>query len=367
MRKLNILAAETHFPDESKTNAADWWRTVRPMQELQKRTDWEIDITKGVIPIEMGKEPHSKRALFEWQRIGMNYDLVYYSYNHSAMFYSFIAVVTRKFRHAAVMDYDDNILQQDLHNPLIAISKLKDPYEDFRVDIILRDVDSLTVTNQYLKDEYDRYLAKFNIAKKITILPNFIDLETYKMKEHPKKKGEVVIGFFGSTSHQPDLNEKHFVKAISYIKKKYPYVRFEIMGNFVPHSIDGVPSTRLIEGSNHFYDWVKLWQDVVCGWDICLAPNMNTPFNKSRSNIKWQEAAAAKIPLVASDIGLYTDPTVFNAKTTQDWIAHLSKLVEDENFRRNAGEAAYKAVKDNWTIQGNWKKWADAMLERAKQ
>lgn len=365
-KPLRILAAETHFPDQKQTNAADWWRTIRPFQELQKRTVWSIEIRKGIISEELGKNPHSPEALAEWQRIGESFDLVYFSYNHSAMFYSFVAVVTRKFGHTAMMDYDDNVIQQDLLNPTVVMSKLRDPYEQVRIDTILKDVDSLTVTNEYLNNEYRTYLKQFDVKKRISVVPNYIDLEVYKYKEHEKNDKELTIGFFGSTSHQADLYDRHFIKALSRIRKKYKNVRFEVLGNFIPKYLNGVAPSKIMEGTPDFYSWVELWQDIVCKWDIGVAPNRNTPFNKSRSNVKWQEFSAAKIPTVVSDIGLYNGTTALVAKSTQDWVDHLSRLIEDKQYRMEEGNKAYQEVKANWTIQGNWEKWANVITDRVK-
>lgn len=360
---MNLLGVETHFPDKNSTNAADYWRTISPLKELAKHSQWKIETRRGLISEEAAKDLKSIKAEEEWAQLGMRYHIVYYSYNTNPINFSYAKVVTEKFNHTLIMDFDDNILHPDFKNPTEVIARMNGKKEDVANRVVLEEVPYMTVTSEYLKKSYTEYLNSVGIKKQIFVIPNFIDADLYNTPIHKNNGDKIVIGFFGSTSHQADLYEKHFHKALSKIKRRYPHVVFEVIGNFVPDYLNGLGSFTKIEGSNDFYTWIKLWKKYVSKWDIGVAPLRDTIFNRSRSNCKWQELALAKVPLVASDIGLYTSDTVYKARSTQDWYHSLEILIKDKELRIQRGESAHKEVMDDWTIQGNWEKWKE-MFEK---
>lgn len=40
---MKILAVHSDFGDTKKTKAVDLWRIARPIRELKKHVDWQID------------------------------------------------------------------------------------------------------------------------------------------------------------------------------------------------------------------------------------------------------------------------------------------------------------------------------------
>lgn len=366
---MKIVTAETHFPTDSDTNAADWWRTILPFTHLQKNTDWEIEIRRGLVSKEAVKDLQGMKSQEEWKSLGRDNDLVYYSYNTNPMNFSFAMVATQKFNTPLVMDFDDNILRSDLKNVTELISRLQTRQEPERVNqIILKEVPFITTTSNYIKKDYQDFLKEYGIEKPIYVIPNFIDSELFVPEKRIEKK-EITIGFFGSTSHQADLHEKNFFKALQRIRREYPEVRLEIIGNFIPGTLDSYGKVDLIEGTPDIYEWSKLWQKHVSQWDIALAPLRDTPFNRSRSNIKYQETALASVPLIASDIGVYDvirqGITGFLVNSKSEWYSAMKVLVENAKLRQQLGENARKDVLRNWTIQTNWQKWKETMKEIA--
>lgn len=364
---MKIVTAETHFPTDSDTNAADWWRTILPFTHLQKNTDWEIEIRRGLVSKEAVKDLKGMKSQEEWKSLGRDNDLVYYSYNTNPMNFSFAMVATQKFNTPLVMDFDDNILRPDLKNVTELISRLQTRQEPERINqIILKEVPFITTTSNYIKKDYQDFLKEHGVEKPIYVIPNFIDSTLYVPQEK-KEKEEIVIGFFGSTSHQADLHEKNFFKALQQIRREYKKVRVEIIGNFVPDTFNSFGDVTLIEGSPDIYEWVKIWQKYVSQWDIALAPLRDTPFNRSRSNIKYQETALASVPLIASDIGVYDcirqGISGFLVNSKQEWYSAMKVLVENKELRRQLGENAQKEVISNWTIQHNWQHWQEVFSD----
>ena len=90
------------------------------------------------------------------------------------------------------------------------------------------------------------------------------------------------------------------------------------------------------------------------GFDIGLAPLRDNHFNRAKSNLRYLEYGALRIPTVASDVEPFkkTDSSgIIKVTEPEDWFTALSFLIEDEHARKKAGEAAYKDVKTNYNIK----------------
>lgn len=92
--------------------------------------------------------------------------------------------------------------------------------------------------------------------------------------------------------------------------------------------------------------------------DIAIAPLKMNAFNDSKSDIKVAEAGRYKVPLVASNVGCYSD-TIQNGKTgylldpdapKTEWIRILSKLINDPKHRRELGENLHAITENLFNI-----------------
>lgn len=351
---MKILGVQTHYR-KGVTNAADWWRTISPLTHLSRRGH-TVEMRRGIVPQKVGKDPLAANNEKYWMQLG-KYDVVHHSYNHSPLLYSCVRVACEKYNTKLIIDYDDNVIDQDLHNPTTVISLAENPHEMYLTQKIVRSIPNIIVTNNIIKDSFRR------IGRKLPVdtIPNFIDLDIYKAPAKKQNK-KPVIGFFGSTSHQADLYDKSFLRALSQVRKKYD-IDIQIIGNFVPGFLDGIGQVQLIQGDMDFYRWVEIWKQHVCQWDIGLAPLRKTIFNKSRSTCKYQEYAAAHVPLVASDIGLYNPNTVLVSKSREDWVNNISTLIENPQKRIDVADKAHQDMVDNHQIQNNIGRW-EALYER---
>lgn len=80
--------------------------------------------------------------------------------------------------------------------------------------------------------------------------------------------------------------------------------------------------------------------------DIAIAPLQNNEFNDSKSDIKVAECGRYKVPLVATDIGCYSD-TIVNGQTgylippdahPKEWVRVLTNLIKNPKKVREMGE-----------------------------
>jgi glycosyltransferase involved in cell wall biosynthesis len=100
------------------------------------------------------------------------------------------------------------------------------------------------------------------------------------------------------------------------------------------------------------------------GFDIGIAPLVDCNFNRSKSNLRWLEYSALKVPCVATDISHFRE-TINHGKDgflVEDndlgvWLDNLERLVLDENLRVSVGQAAYKRVKNDFNVKKNAPKY----------
>ena len=83
--------------------------------------------------------------------------------------------------------------------------------------------------------------------------------------------------------------------------------------------------------------------------DIMVIPLENSEWHAAKSNLKILEAASKKIPVIVSAVEPYIndqDAPLFFVRKQTDWFKHLNYLINDEQARKESGEALYQwAVK----------------------
>jgi glycosyltransferase involved in cell wall biosynthesis len=71
--------------------------------------------------------------------------------------------------------------------------------------------------------------------------------------------------------------------------------------------------------------------------DICLIPLVKSRFNGYKSNLKVLEAANLGLPVIASQVDPYLNMPLLYAKCGNDWVKHITRLVDSNKRRKEAG------------------------------
>lgn len=97
--------------------------------------------------------------------------------------------------------------------------------------------------------------------------------------------------------------------------------------------------------------------------DISLMPLQDSKFNRSKSDIKFLESAAAGCAVVASQLvygeSIESDRTGLLFSDREEFSFNLKRLTEDRKLIQRLGSAAYKFVKSKRLISHHKKKWRD--------
>lgn len=250
-----------------------------------------------------------------------------------------------------VLDLDDDPFNIDPNHPNYQhFIDRKGLYEYF-----IHEADHIIVATEEIK----KVIKHLN--SKITVIPNAIDPEIWKVKRKERKDGKVRIGWFGSASHLVDT--PILMEFMDEILAKYPQVEFHLAGMTGKDNQEGrIFNHAGTKGYQEYPQWVAD-RDL----DIAIAPLKDTQFNRCKSNIKWLEHSMLKTPMVLSDVSNYSAvknyKTGFLAKNKNQWIKYLGWLIENEDKRKEIGEAAYNEVMKNWTIDKQLPKY-EAVMER---
>lgn len=251
-----------------------------------------------------------------------------------------------------ILDLDDDPFNVDPEHPQYKeiMGKMK-PIEN-----LIRMADHIVVSTEPLEHSVEKYNPK------ITVIPNAIDPEIWKVKK--KKHRRLRIGWIASASHMADIPV--ILPAMKKILAKYD-VEFHIAGIIA----EDIKSDRVFHhiGTKGYDEYPQFLADL--GLDIALAPIKDTQFNRCKSNIKWLENAMLETPVVASKVYPYEfsikKGTGYLAEGTNQWVKYLSWLIESKELREKVGKAAKKEVLTNWTIDKQLPKYKELFKSMEKK
>lgn len=257
-----------------------------------------------------------------------------------------------------IYECDDHLSSVSVDSPVYGVYHGGTPQLN-TVNKIIRECTGITVSTYELASEYS------SVNSNIYTLPNSIDFEMRNWEyEDPNRDDAITILYSGGVTHAPDLEILNDV--MPFIFNKYPHVKLALYTStqFIPKLMKDwkIPEDRLIIVNPKSFEDYPMG---LAGFDIGLVPVVNSRFNSSKSNLKILEKGCKRIPCVASAAPPYVTTIVdgmngFIAKTTGDWIKHLSTLIEDEQLRKKMGNKMYDIVHSDFDMDKNIHLWPAA-------
>ncbi len=263
-----------------------------------------------------------------------------------------------------VYDLDDNLWQVPKFNP--AYSKLCTPEAHRGLQACLEWADVLTCSTKELAkvaEENIGWIRNVVSGKHLSIvhIDNVVDTKIFTMPEYERDPDKVVLGWGGSNTHLGDI--ALVWNLLPDLIEKYSYLYLEFVGHDPPAKLIGHPRVRTREWC-HISEFSKRY--ATWNWDIVLAPLDDHKFNRSKSSIKMQEAAAIGKPCLAQDIAPYR---YFTSKMPElnwllchdyTWKKKLEELIENRPLRLQLGVAMRKNIEDNFNITRTIPQWEEA-------
>lgn len=362
---MKILAVHSiHGENERTKSAVDLWRIKRPLDELRKHVDWQIDeqptFIKGIEKYKNSQEFTEEEMQRAYDNI-CKYDIVFSSYHADPTAYSMLKVAADKAGVQFIMDVDDDMFAVNPDNPFWV--KMTDE-KCYQMQCMIRDNSWISTTTDTLAKVF-RDRRKGHHKGTVFVNPNCIT-EEYK---HPSfdNGDKVVIGYFGGSSHYADLHDTGVAEALKRLMIENKKVYFKAVGmpldKYVPRARYEFTDGKRGSG------WVKeLFPSLKM--DIAIAPLHDNIFNHGKSNIKWQEATRAGACFVASRMGpyrsLFSNTAVLANNTEEEWYKALKSVVDDIDYRKKLVQNAKEQLSSNWRLETHWQQYKK-MFETVKE
>ena len=267
-----------------------------------------------------------------------------------------------------IFDVDDLIIDTKYTDKVPFIQELLPRNRAVFDDIVRRTgktlalCDLATTTTKTLSEELGRVVPKTYINRNVAS-KEMIDCAQKAYEKQRVKAKEIKLGYFsGSLTHNEDF--ELIRSALERILNQYPEVKLMLVGELSANDSLKRYGDRIIKLD--LTGWRKL-PELIAQVDINLAPLEDTIFNRSKSEIKWIEAALVHVPTVASCVGAFEEMIlpmetgVLCDNTEQSWFESLQKIIESSELRNKIGENAYRYVMKNCTTESQAKAYRNFM------
>jgi glycosyltransferase involved in cell wall biosynthesis len=250
-----------------------------------------------------------------------------------------------------IFDFDDSIWLMDTSDGNKKYEWLKNPEKTIRN---IRYADMVFAGNTYLAN----YARSCNTHVKI--IPTTIDTDFHK--PIAKKNDKLIIGWIGSHT-----TIKHFEYALDFltiIKNKYPQIEIRVVGDaeYINESLN-------IKG----IAWSSNTEvELINTFSIGIMPLPNDEWAKGKCGLKGLSYMACEVPTIMSPVGVNTEiiehgKNGFLASTTDEWIACLSRLIDDTALRESMGKAGRQTVLEKYSVLSQQQNYLDAFKEVLEQ
>ncbi|MBK6542327.1 MAG: glycosyltransferase family 4 protein [Flavobacteriales bacterium] len=243
-----------------------------------------------------------------------------------------------------IYDFDDSIWLQNVSDANRTWAWVKDAGKTAKLIAL---ADMVFAGNDYLAN----YARGFN--KRVEVVPTTIDTDEYKPAPR-RGGGPVCIGWSGSIT-----TIQHFqyaLPALRILKERFgDRITIRVIGDGTYSEpslgIQGQPWRRDTEVAD------------LAAFDIGIMPLPDDEWARGKCGLKGLQYMGMGIPAIMSPVGvngtIITDGVNgFLASSTEEWVAKVSRLIEDAELRQRIGSAARRSVEDHWSVNA----WRDRYL-----
>lgn len=204
------------------------------------------------------------------------------------------------------------------------------------------------------------FLRGFN--EKVDVLPSFFD---FSLLEHPVHEplDEIRIGFAGSSSRMADLE---IIKpVIQSVLDTHQKTVFEFIG-VMPEDLEVTARIRFFPHTADYESFIRFKEERQ--WSIGLAPLIDSYSNRCKTNNKYREYSACRIPGVYSDLPPYQravnegETGLLVSNSPADWLSAIDKLVLNAPLRVKIASQAYDDAFEKHCVQRVSIVWAEQFI-----
>lgn len=241
-------------------------------------------------------------------------------------------------------------IDDDVH----AVSKMKTHQNRYKVRSSLKDIelclrlcDGIIASTPYLHGRMQRF------NEHVYLCEVGIDMERYQLERGESRDSERMIGFAGGIGHEVSL--------LSWL----PGIADNLNESTSFTSV-GVRYGDLIDSDKAQclpFTAAETWPAALANFDVVLAPGGNNNFFRAKSELRWIEAAAMGLPVVASPVPY---GSIIHMKTgllvhEPDHVSSaIATLLRNPDVAAEMGQEAREAVIERHHIRNRVEQWIHA-------
>lgn len=226
-------------------------------------------------------------------------------------------------------DWDDDGFHLEETNP--AYDYFSNDEKQAALRELLRISDVCSVSTHHLKEVFLREVPTANIV----VVPNAVDDSLFSLKPSYHKRNKI-ISLRGGSSHEADWGQ--YKDTILRVAKRCPNWTWAIMG-YHPEWFNEIENIQIYEFADIPMYFEKLME---LRPSIAIVPLVDSLFNRSKSNIAFQEFTLAGAAVLASDLPEFKVPGCATFKDGIELTLELEKHIEVPEFCIEDYETALK-------------------------
>jgi glycosyltransferase involved in cell wall biosynthesis len=342
-----------HFFTKGDINTASSRQRAFLVAEELKKRGLETKVHQPPL-ILCSQTPWPKKIKLIWQYLQIflkdikKEDLIYLQRTvYNKHFFILITLHKILFRRKMIFDFDDAIY---LNSPLER-SFLK----TFKTKILTKLADAVVVGSHGLED----WAKKHN--QKVFLIPTSIRFEDYLKftKDYPENPFKINIGWIGNAVHHYQ-NLKILTPIFKRLIQEGMAIKFTLIGALQNQKVYSLfkdikdLEVEIIDqiSSSEVPAWIQKF-------DIGLLPYAeDSEWNRGKCSFKAVEYMACGVPVVCSAVGennylIENGKNGFLAKSEDEWVEKLKKLILDKNLREKLGKEGQKTIKEKYSYEAN--------------
>jgi len=242
-----------------------------------------------------------------------------------------------------VFDFDDAVFAV----PPFGATQVRDPAETDRYAATLAASRCVIAGNAFLARWAERHCPR------VEIVPTCIDVSEYPAT--PRRPGpELTIGWIGMGHNLYYL--ERIRPALEEVLRRHPQARLRVVSDAPYAGAEAVAWSLDRQAAQ------------IAAFDIGVMPLTDDDWSRGKCAYKALQYMASGIPPVVSPVGMSAEAVRdgengLHATTTDEWVAALTRLIEDAALRERLGRAARRTVEERYSVESAWTR-ITGILER---